>query len=133
MRLVQVLGTKMGVINGSQDLEDTVVDGLEGDIDSSSTEIVDDDVGSVGTTGFFRLVETVDDGGGGGGLLNESEDVEAGGGKIRFNLRLGILSALRNSNGIDSLGGLLVVEEVLDEDRTLGIRVELPTRTLGVA
>lgn len=55
----------MGVTRGIQDLEDTVVDGQEGDIESSSSEIVGDDVGLVDTTSVL-LVETAGVGGGGG-------------------------------------------------------------------
>jgi NAD-specific glutamate dehydrogenase len=72
--VVEIFTTKMGVTSGSQDLEDTIIDGKEGDIESSSSEIVDDDLGF--TT---LLVETVGDGGS-GGLVDDTEDLETGDG-----------------------------------------------------
>lgn len=58
----------MGVTGGGQDLEDAVVDGEERDIESSSSEIVDDDLGlstlfvkSVGDSGGGRLVDNTED------------------------------------------------------------------------
>lgn len=55
----KVLTIKVDVTSGGQDLEDIVVDGQEGDIEGSSTEIVDDFVELVGATGVL-VVETVD-------------------------------------------------------------------------
>ena len=80
----------MGVTSGSLDGEDTALDVKEGDIESSSTEIVDEDVALlVGLAG----TETVGDSGG-GRLVDDTENVEA-------------------SNGTGVLGGLtLVVVEV---------------------
>lgn len=71
--VVEVLATKIGVTSGSQDLK---VDGQEGDIDSSSTEITDDDVELVCATGVL-LIETVGDGGG-GGFVDDMENGESG-------------------------------------------------------
>jgi hypothetical protein len=53
----------------------TIIDGKEGDIESSSSEIVDDDMGLIGATGRLLLVETVRDGGG-RGLVDDAEDVK---------------------------------------------------------
>lgn len=70
--LVEILTTKMGVTSGGKNLKDTIVDGQERDIESTTTEIVDNDLAlAVG------LVQTVGNGGG-GGLVDNSEDVEAG-------------------------------------------------------
>jgi hypothetical protein len=70
--LVEILTTKMGVTSGGQDLENTLVDGEQGDIEGTTTEIVDDDLAL--TVG---LVQAVGDGGG-GGLVDDTEDVETG-------------------------------------------------------
>ena len=79
--VVEVLATKMGVTSSGQDLEDTVVDGQEGDIEGTTTEIVDDDLRLAAL-----LVETVRDGGG-RGLVDDTEDLETGD-------RTGVLSCL---------------------------------------
>lgn len=62
----------MGVTSGGldHDVEDAVVDGEEGDIKGSSTEIEDEDV----ALAAGLLVERVGDGG--GGALVDAEDVE---------------------------------------------------------
>jgi hypothetical protein len=97
---VEVLATKMGVTGSSLDGEDTTLDVQEGDIESTTTEVVDEDVallvGLVGT-------ETVGNGSS-GGLVNDTEDVEAG-------------------NGTSILGGLtlVVVEVGGDGDNSLAI------------
>jgi hypothetical protein len=70
--LIEILTTEMGVTSGSQDLEDTVINGEKRDIKGTTTEIVDDDLSL--TVG---LVKTVGDSGG-GGLVNDSENVETG-------------------------------------------------------
>jgi hypothetical protein len=82
--------TQVGVTSGSLDSEDTALDVKKGDIESSSTEIVDEDVALlVGLAG----TKTVGDSGG-GRLVDNTENVEA-------------------SNGTSVLGGLpLVVVEV---------------------
>jgi len=82
--------TKVSVTSGGLDGEDTALDVKEGDIESSSTKIVDEDVALlVGLAG----TETVGDSGG-GRLVDDTENVEA-------------------SNGTSVLGGLpLVVVEV---------------------
>lgn len=60
----------MGVTGGGEDLEDTVIDGKEIYIESSTTEIVDDDLRLA-----TLLVETVDDGGS-GRFVDDTEDLE---------------------------------------------------------
>jgi hypothetical protein len=70
--LVKILTTKVGVTSGSENLEDTVVNGEERDIEGTTTKIVDNDLAL--TVG---LVKTVGDSGG-GGLVDDSEDVETG-------------------------------------------------------
>ena len=70
--VVEVLTTQVGVAGGGLDGEDTAADVEERDIESSSTEIEDEDV----ALGLRLLVETVCDGGG-GGLVDDTEHVEA--------------------------------------------------------
>jgi hypothetical protein len=87
---VEVLTTQVSVTSGSLDGEDTTLDVKKGNIESSSTEIVDENVALlVGLAG----TETVGDSGS-GRLVDDTEDVEA-------------------SDGTGVLGGLpLVVVEV---------------------
>ena len=70
--LVEVLTTKVSVTSGSENLEDTVLNGEERDIEGTTTEIVDNDL-----TLTLGLVKTVGDSGG-GGLVDNTEDVETG-------------------------------------------------------
>jgi len=58
--LIEIFTTKMSITSSGNDLEDTVVDSKEGDIESSTTKIEDNDVLF---TGF--LVHTVSNGGSG--------------------------------------------------------------------
>ncbi|PKS06781.1 hypothetical protein jhhlp_006855 [Lomentospora prolificans] len=71
--VVHIFTTKMSVTSGSLDLEDTVLDGEEGDIESTTTKIEDEDVALT----LVLLVETVGNGGR-GGLVNDTEDIETG-------------------------------------------------------
>jgi hypothetical protein len=61
------------VSSGGLDLEDTLLNGQERDIERSSSEIEDEDV----LLSDGLLVESVGDGGG-GGLVDDAEDVESG-------------------------------------------------------
>lgn len=70
--LIEILTTEMGVTSGSQDLEDTVINGEQRDIEGTTTEIVDDDLALT-----IGLVKTVGNSGG-GGLVDDSEDVKTG-------------------------------------------------------
>jgi len=58
--VIEIFTTKMGVTGGSQNLEDTIINGEERNIEGSSSEIVDDDLRLLAF-----LVESVGDGGGG--------------------------------------------------------------------
>jgi len=69
--VIEVLTTKMSVTVSGLDLEDTVLNGEEGDIESATTEIEDEDVSLT----FTLFVETVSDSGS-GGLVDDSLDVE---------------------------------------------------------
>jgi len=72
--VVEIFTSEMGVTSGGQNFEDTVVDGEKGNIEGSSSEIVNDDLGFTAL-----LVETVGDGGG-GRLVDDTEDLETGDG-----------------------------------------------------
>ena len=71
---VEVLTTKVSVTSGGLDGEDTTLDVQEGDIESTTTKVVDQDVPLL-----LRLAgaETVSNGGR-GGLVDDTEDVETG-------------------------------------------------------
>ena len=72
--VVEIFTSKMGVTSSGQNFEDTVVDGEKRNIEGSSSEIVNDDLGFTAL-----LVETVGDSGG-GGLVDDTEDLETGDG-----------------------------------------------------
>jgi hypothetical protein len=68
--VVEIFTTKVSITSSSQDFEDTVVDGKKGNIEGSSTKIVDNDLG------FTRLlVKTIGDGSS-GRLINDTKDLE---------------------------------------------------------
>ena len=69
--VVEVLTTQVSVTSSGLDLEDTLLNGQEGDIESTTTKIEDEDVAL--TLGL--LVETVGDGSS-SGLVDDTEDVE---------------------------------------------------------
>lgn len=71
--VVEVLTTKVSVTGSGLDLEDTLLDGQERNIESTATKIEDHDVAL--TSGL--LVETVSDGGS-GRLVDDTEDVQTG-------------------------------------------------------
>jgi hypothetical protein len=67
---VEILATEMSVAVGRLDLKDAVLDLEDGDIESTTTEIVD------GDNGVGSLVETVGKGGG-GRLVDDTQDVQS--------------------------------------------------------
>jgi hypothetical protein len=69
--VVKVLTTQVGVSSSRLNLEDTLLDSQEGDIESTTTQVEDENVAL--TLGL--LVETVGDGRS-GGLVDDTEDVE---------------------------------------------------------
>ena len=98
--LIEVLTTEMGVTGSSLDLEDTVVDSQDGNIESTTTEIVDDDLAFL-----VGLVQTVGEGGG-GGLVDDTENVETGDGtSVLGGGTLGIVEV--GGDGDDGVGDLL--------------------------
>jgi len=99
---VEILSTQVSVSSGSLDGEDTTLNVKEGHIESSSTEIVDEDVSLlVGLSG----TETVGDSGG-GRLVDDTEDVKTSDGTgILGGLTLVVVEVSRD--GDDGLGDLL--------------------------
>ena len=98
--VVEVLTTEMGITGGSQDLEDSVIDGEKGDIESSTTEIVDDDLRFA-----TFLVKTVGDGCS-GRLVDDTKDLKTGNGTgILGGLTLGVVEVC--GDGDNSMGDLL--------------------------
>lgn len=71
--VVEVLTTQMSVTSGGLDLEDTLLDGQEGNIESTTTQVEDEDV----ALALDLLVKTVGNSGG-GRLVDNTEHVEAG-------------------------------------------------------
>ena len=69
--IVKVLTAEKSVTVGRFDFEDTLLDFEDGDIEGSSSEIID------GDDFIFVLVETVGEGSG-GGLVDDSENVKTG-------------------------------------------------------
>jgi hypothetical protein len=72
--VVKVLTTEMGVTSGSLDGEDTTSDGEEGDIESTTSKIEDEN-GALLLVLVVGSIETVSDGGS-GGLVDNTEDIE---------------------------------------------------------
>lgn len=70
--VVEIFATQMGVTGGSLDGENTSTDVEEGNIESSSTQIEDEDV----LLSFLLSVETVSNGSC-CGLVDDTEDIEA--------------------------------------------------------
>jgi len=70
--VIEVLTTQVGVTSSGLDLEDTLLDGKERNIEGTTTEIEDEDVALT----LNLLVETVGNGSS-GRLVDDAEDVEA--------------------------------------------------------
>jgi hypothetical protein len=99
--VVEVLTTKMGVTISGLDLEDTFLNGEEGDIESTTSEIEDENVAFT----FTLLVETVGNSGS-GGLVDNTLDIETSNGtSILGSLTLGIVEVSGDSDDslLDSL------------------------------
>jgi hypothetical protein len=88
----------VGVTGGGLDFEDTLLEGQEGDVEISSTEIEDQDVAL--TSG--PVIETVGDGSS-GGLADDTEDVQATDGtSVLRDLTLGTVEV--SGDGKDGVG-----------------------------
>jgi hypothetical protein len=89
--VIEIFTTQMGITSSSLDFEDTIFNGQEGDIESTTTEIEDKDV----LFTLTLLVETVGNSSS-GGFVDDTEDVETSN-------DTGILSGL--SLGVVEIGG----------------------------
>jgi len=95
--VVEILATEMGVPVGGLDLEDAILNGEEGHIESATTEIEDEDVAHLAVL----LVETVGNGGS-GGLVDDSLHGQAGdGASVLGGLTLGVVEV--SGYGDDSI------------------------------
>jgi hypothetical protein len=73
--VIEIFSTEMGVTVGSLNLEDTLVNGEEGDIESTTSEIENEDVFLL----ILSFVETVSNGGS-GWLVDDSQNIQTGDG-----------------------------------------------------
>lgn len=90
--VVEVLATQVRVTSGGQHLKDAIIDGEEGDIESATSQVIDNDL-----TLASLLVQAVRNGGG-GGLVDDTKDVEAGNGSgILGGLTLGVVKVCWNA------------------------------------
>ena len=95
--------TQVSVTVGGQHLENSVVNGQDGDIESTTSQIEDEDVL------LFLLVETVGDGGGGGLVddtlnLQTSDDTGVTGG-----LTLSVVEVGRDGNNYGNGGSMVSI------------------------
>lgn len=98
--VVEVLTTNMSITSSSLDLEDTLLDIEERNIEGFSARVEDEDVAL--SDGLF--VETANDGSG-SGLVDDTENVETGHGTgVLGGLTLGVVEVCGNSdnNIVDS-------------------------------
>jgi len=100
--VIEIFTAQMGITGSSLNFEDTVFDGQEGDIESTTTQIEDQDVSFTSTLS----VETVSDSGS-GGFVDDSEDVKASNDtSILSGLSLGIVE-ISGDGDDDVLDGLI--------------------------
>ena len=130
---IEILTTQVGVTSSGLDGEDTTLDVQEGDIESSTTEIVDENVTLLGG---LSGTETVSNGGG-GRLVDDTENVEAGNEtSILGGLTLGVVEVCGDGDNsvVDgstevSLSGLAHLDEDHGGDllrgEVLGLALEL--------
>jgi len=71
--VVEILTTQVSITGSGFDFEDTLLDGQERDIESSSSEIEDENVSLT----LNLLVETIGNGSG-SGLVDDSENIQTG-------------------------------------------------------
>merc|ERR1719431_1335261 len=71
--VVEVFTSKVGVSGGGLHLEDTLLNGQDGDIEGSTTKVEDKNIALIGA---LLLVQTIGDGSG-GGLVDDPKDIQA--------------------------------------------------------
>jgi len=92
--IVEVLTTQVGVTIGSLDLEDTVIDGQEGNVESSTTQVENQNVALTSSL-FVKAISNS----GGSWLVNDSLNIQTGNGTSVFScLSLGIIKVSRHSD-----------------------------------
>ena len=92
--VVKVLATKMGVTSGGLDFEDTLLNGQEGNIKGTTTQVEDEDI----ALAVNLLVETVGDSGS-GRLVDDTEHVETGNQtRVLGGLALGVVEVGRDGD-----------------------------------
>ena len=136
--VVEVLTTQVGVTGSGLDLEDTLLDGKKRHIESSSSEIEDEDV----ALADHLLVETIRNSGG-GGLVDNTKDVHSGDGSgVLGSLTLRVVEVRRDRHdGVRDgraevrLSGLLHLQENHRGDlfRGLNHRVSAFNKSLQIA
>mmetsp|Transcript_80324 Transcript_80324/g.111215 ORF Transcript_80324/g.111215 Transcript_80324/m.111215 type:complete len:179 (-) Transcript_80324:431-967(-) len=95
--LVKVFTTKMSVTRGGHNFEDTVINGQDGDIESTTTEIEHKNV-LLFVAGLGFLVKTIGDSGS-SGLIDDTADIDTRDEtSILSSLSLGIIEVSRHSN-----------------------------------
>lgn len=133
---IEILTTQVGITVSGLDLEDTLLDLQNGDIEGTTTEIVDSD------NAVSLLLETVGKSGS-SGLVNNTEDVQTGNlTSVLGGLTLRVVEVSGNGNdgilnGFAEVGLSSLLHLVEDETTNLGRRVLLaaglnPGVTVGV-
>lgn len=123
-RDIKVLTTQVSITIGRFDLEDTLLDLEDGDIESTTTEIVD------GDDTVLLLLQTVGQGSS-SGLVNNTQDVQTSDGtSILGSLSLGVVEVSGDGNnavldGLVEVGLSSLLHLLQDEATNLGGRVLL--------
>ena len=130
--VIKVLAAQVSIAGGRLDLEDTLLDGQEGNIESTATQVENEDIALT----LDLLVETVGDGSS-SGLVDDTEDVEAGDETgVLGSLALGVVEVRGDSDngvvdGVTEVGlsGLTHLDEDHGGDllrgKLLGLTLEL--------
>lgn len=107
--LVKVLSSQVSVTGSGNDLENSIIDSEDGDVESTASQVEDENVGLV-----CLAVEAVSDGSG-SGLIEDSDDVEAcDGAGVLSGLTLGVVKVGGNcDDGVDNLLAEVSLGDVL--------------------
>ena len=94
-RVVKVFTTEMGVTGSSLDRENFALDGKKGDIESSTSQVENEDIALL----FGLLIKTVGNGSG-SGFVDDSEDFETGNGtRVLGSETLRVVEVCRDADG----------------------------------
>jgi hypothetical protein len=92
--VIEILATKVSITSSRLDLENAILNGKNGDIESTTTKIVDKNLALL----LVNLVKTVGESGG-GGLVNDAENVKTGDSSgILSGSALSVVEVGRNGN-----------------------------------